>query len=115
MTQDKKTMMSTLSYTKTKQKAQYIYFQGLVAELIPPHAQSAWDLEGGKWFELWEGGGGEGQQYIVIISKKKYIYMIIVVGVHDTLFDTYFKNWLIVVLLWAKFFISYNVVTFKPL
>ena len=41
--------------------------------------------------------------------------MIIVVGVHDTLFDTYFKNWLIVVLLWAKFFISYNVVTFKPL
>ena len=38
--------------------------KGLIAELTPPHAQSAWGFRG-KGFELW------GQQHVVIISKKK--------------------------------------------
>ena len=61
----------------------YIYVEGHVAELAPPHTQSVWDLRE-KMFKLRELGK---KGYIVIISIKKkdiereiyiYIYIYIV-------------------------------------
>ena len=52
----------------------YIYVEGHVAELKPPHTQSVWSLRE-KMFKLRELGK---KGYIVIISiKKKDIYIYI--------------------------------------
>ena len=48
----------------------YIYVEGHVAELKPPHTQSVWSLRE-KMFKLWELGK---KGYIVIISIKKKRY-----------------------------------------